>query len=120
MKRVANILLFSITLTLMLFGVMGVSVEKCSCTGKISLTMHAERSCCPDEDDCMTVRTMQLSDYLPTTTASLDLPHQPVLFALFPRLAPVQTTLPEWQQDSLFAEAPPGALAHTGESVLLC
>ena len=113
MKRVANILLSSIALILIFFSVTGISVEKCSCTGKVSLTMHADRSCCPDENDCMTVRTMQLSDYMPTATASLDLPHQPVLFTMFTHLAPVQSTLPQWQQESLFAEAPPGALAHT-------
>ena len=112
MKRVANILLSSIVLILILFSVTGLSVEKCLCTGKVSLTLHAERSCCSDKNDCMTVRTMQLSDYMPTATANLDLPHQPVLFVLFTHLAPVQTTLPQWQQESLFAEAPPGALAH--------
>ena len=69
MKRFANILISSIVLTLMLFSVAGLSVEKCSCTGRVVLTMHVDKDCCPGENGCMTVKSMQLSDYLPTATA---------------------------------------------------
>ena len=67
-------------LTMILLGTAGVSVEKCSCTGKISLALPTENNCCPEEGDCMTLKSMQLSDYVPTITASLDMPEQPVLF----------------------------------------
>ena len=75
-------------LTMILLGTAGVSVEKCSCTGKISLALPTENNCCPEEGDCMTLKSMQLSDYVPTITASLDMPEQPVLFPVIPPIIP--------------------------------
>ncbi|MBO7101866.1 MAG: hypothetical protein J6V98_07610 [Bacteroidales bacterium] len=67
MKRSTNIFLSAIMLMMILLGTSGVSVEKCSCTGKISLALPTDGDCCPDEGGCMTVKYMQLSDYMPTT-----------------------------------------------------
>lgn len=113
MKRFVNILISSIVLTLMLFSVAGLSVEKCSCTGRVMLTMHVDKDCCPGENGCMTVKSMQLSDYLPTATASLDMPVQPVLFPVFPPTVP--TVYGDYGDHGYCgsALAPPGGTAQT-------
>lgn len=113
MKRATNILVSAMMLTMILLGATGVSVEKCSCTGKISLVLPTETDCCPDEGDCMTVKSMQLSDYMPTMAASLDLPVQPVLFPVIPPMNPTSFIATEWQMESHSAKSPPEALAHT-------
>jgi hypothetical protein len=114
MKRATNIFFSVIMLTMILLGTSGVSLEKCSCTGKISLALPTDGTCCPDEGSCMTVKSMQLSDYVPTMTASLDLPVLPVLFAVIPPTAPValsgHSTLCPYNRCS---ETPPGGLAQT-------
>lgn len=114
MKRATNIFLSVIMLTMMLLGTTGVSVEKCSCTGKISLALPLEGDCCPDEGGCMMVKSMQLSDYVPTMTASLDLPVLPVLFAVIP---PTETSASIGHGTpcpySRCTETPPGGLAQT-------
>ena len=114
MRRATNIFLSVIMLTMMLLGTTGVSVEKCSCTGKVSLVLPMENGCCPDEGGCMTLKSMQLSDYMPTMTASLDLPVMPMLFAVIPPTAPValsgHNTLCPYNHCS---ETPPGGLAQT-------
>ena len=114
MKHATNILVSAIMLTMILLGTAGVSVEKCSCTGKISLVLPTESDCCPDEGDCMTVKSMQLSDYMPTATASIDLPVQLVLFAVFPPMIP--TTLCGHNTPcpyKHYGQFPPGELSHT-------
>lgn len=62
----------------------------------------------------MTMKSMHLSDYMPTTTAYIDLPVQPVLFAVFPPVVPTalrgHSTLFPYKQCDPF---PPGELAHT-------
>lgn len=89
-------------------------MEKCSCTGKISLALPTEGDCCPDEPDCMTVKSMQLSDYMPTMTASLDLPVQPVLYEVFSLVAPSPTPLPAGKgRLTHCAETPPDEMAQT-------
>jgi hypothetical protein len=114
MKKATNILSSTILLTMILLGTMGVSVEKCSCTGKISLVLPTESDCCPDESDCMTMKSMHLSDYMPTTTACIDLPVQPVLFAVFPPVVSTalrgHSALCPYKKCDLFS---PGELAHT-------
>lgn len=112
MKRATNLFFSVIMLTMILLGTSGVSLEKCSCTGKISLALPTEGDCCPDEGGCMTIKTMQLSDYMPTITASLDLPVLPVLFAVIPPVAPTVYFSPFtfYLSSSL---APPGELAQT-------
>ena len=113
MKRATNIFLSVIMLTMILLGTSGVSLEKCSCTGKISLALPTDGTCCPDEGGCMTVKSMQLSDYVPTMTASLDLPVLPVLFAVIPPTAP--TIDSDYSGYSYYSSAlaPPGGLAQT-------
>lgn len=113
MKRVTNIFFSSIMLAMMLLGVSGLSVEKCSCTGKISLALPTEGDCCPDEGGCMTLKSMQLSDYVPTMTASVDMPMPPMLFPVFPSVIHNSATTAVWRLVSHCALAPPGALAHT-------
>jgi hypothetical protein len=114
MKRATNIFLSVIMLTMILLGTSGVSLEKCSCTGKISLALPTDGTCCPDEGGCMTVKSMQLSDYMPTATASIDLPVQPVLFAVFPPM--ISTTLCGHSTPcpyKHYGQFPPGELSHT-------
>ena len=113
MRHATNILTTSIMLALMLLGASGVSVEKCSCTGRVSLTIPTDRGCCSDENNCMTVKTIQLSDYMPTMTAHVDMPVQPCLFTLFSPSTPMLQTVATWQQGALCADAPPGGLATT-------
>ena len=61
----------------------------------------------------MTVKSMQLSDYMPTMTASLEIPLQPVLFPVFPPVVLTPADTAEWQLESHCAQAPPGNLANT-------
>jgi hypothetical protein len=114
MKHVTNIAFSSIILIIILLGTSGVSVEKCSCTGKVSLTLPMDDGCCPGEGGCMTVKSMQLSDYMPTTAVNLDLPVMPMLFPVFPPVVPTflngYSTLCPYIH---CAEAPPGDLAQT-------
>lgn len=114
MKRATNIVFSAILLTMILLGTSGVSVEKCSCTGKVSLVLPMDDGCCPGEGGCMTVKSMELSDYMPTTAASLDMPMQPVLFPVFPSEVPAflngHSTLCPYIHCT---EDPPGDLAQT-------
>lgn len=100
-------------LTMILLGTSGVAIEKCSCTGKVSIALPMDDGCCPEESDCMTVKSMQLSDYMPTMTANLDMPMMPVLFALFPTMAPTLAVPMGELLESHSAKTPPGALAHS-------
>lgn len=113
MRHTENILTSTIIMILLLMGTAGVSVEKCSCTGHISLTIPIHQGCCPDEGDCMTVKSMQLSDYMPTTAASLEMPIQPALFPVFPPAILTPALTAAWQLESHAAKAPPGTLAST-------
>lgn len=61
---------------LTLMGTDGVSLERCSCTGRISLVIPVDGECCPGEGGCMTISTMDLSDYVPTHSAHVDAPVQ--------------------------------------------
>ena len=114
MRRATNIFFSVIMLTMILLGTSGVSVEKCSCTGKISLALPTDGDCCPEEGGCMMVKSMQLSDYMPTMSASLDMPTQPVLFPVFP---PVLSASSDGHSmlcpNCLCTEAPPGDWAQT-------
>ena len=112
MKRTTNIFFSVIMLTMILLGTSGVSLEKCSCTGKISLALPTDGTCCPDEGGCMTVKSMQLSDYVPTMTASLDLPVLLVLFAVIPpELSASYFSI--FNSQFSICKAPPGGLAQT-------
>ena len=113
MKRATNTLFSVIMLTMILLGTSGVSLEKCSCTGKISLVLPTGDDCCPDEGDCMTLKSMQLSDYIPTMTAGLDIPVLPVLFTRFSDINPTLSHPMGELLESHCAKAPPEALAHT-------
>lgn len=98
---------------MILLGTSGVSVEKCSCTGKISLALPTGDDCCPGEGNCMTIKSMQLSDYMPTMTASVDLPVLPVLFSVFPPVVPTFYSDYSGYSHNSSAQAPPGGLAQT-------
>lgn len=91
MKRVLDISLSSILLILMLLGTAGVSVEKCSCSGKLTLRMLSDAGCCPTEGNCMVVKTLALADYIPTTVDAVDIPAQPVLFQIIPDIVLLQS-----------------------------
>ncbi|MBR6843523.1 MAG: hypothetical protein IKM79_00325 [Bacteroidales bacterium] len=112
MKRAIFISTSTIVLTLMLLGTVGVSIERCSCTGRLSLAVPAPDDCCPGEGNCMTVKTLHLSEYVPTATASLDIPSQPLLYTLFVPLTPVTTFAPR-QSTHHSADSSPGAMAET-------
>ena len=58
----------------------------------------------------MTVRSMQLSDYMPTATTTLDVPQQPVLCAVFSPQIPAMTAREAWQTEPYCPQAPPGRL----------
>ena len=112
MKHATNIFLSAIMLLMMLLGTSGVSVEKCSCTGKISLALPTDSDCCPDEGGCMTVKYLQLSDYLPTTIdGGNTVDASPVLCFPIPffHLSGHSTLRPSL----LCVEAPPGNWAQT-------
>ena len=113
MKHATNIFLSVIMLTMILLGTSGVSVEKCSCTGKVSLVLPTDGDCCPGEGGCMTVKSMQLSDYMPTATASLDLPVLPMLFAVIPPAAQENNGDYSGYSYYRFDVAPPGRTPQT-------
>lgn len=113
MKRAVNIFCSVILLTMILLGTSGVSVEKCSCTGKISLVLPMEDDCCPGEGGCMTLKSMHLSDYVPTAMVSLDMPVQPVLYTVFPLVVPTNDSDCSSCSHYRFDQAPPGGLAQT-------
>ena len=83
MRQAYNILISSILLVIILFKLIGLSVERCSCTGETRLVVVVEKGCCESEKDCMTLKTMQVSDYIPTDDIHLNLPFLPLLFPLF-------------------------------------
>ena len=113
MKRAVNIFLSTVMLILMLFGASGVSVEKCSCTGRIMLTIPTDAGCCPGENGCMTLKTIHLSDYVPSVTAHVDMPLQPFLFPLFTSYNIESLTPAIRHLGSPCAAAPPGGKAST-------
>lgn len=61
MRLFSNIIITITTLILLVFGAGGVGVLKCACSGKTSLLMPLEQSCCPVNSDCMSVTVVQLS-----------------------------------------------------------
>lgn len=100
-------------LTLMLMGILGVSVERCSCTGRISLTIPTDTDCCAGGNSCMTLKTLHLSDYIPAMTAHVDMPMQPCLFTLFSPSAVKPQAVAASHGWPFCAEAPPGRLANS-------
>ena len=66
MKRIASIVISFTVLILLLFGTGGLSLMKCSCTGKVTLLLPTEGNCCPQERSCMTVKVWKVSDATPT------------------------------------------------------
>ena len=63
MKTFSKIIISLTVLILLMFGTGGVCIAKCNCSGKTSLVLPLERSCCPSEGDCMTITVAQISDY---------------------------------------------------------
>ena len=66
MKRIANIFVSFTVLILLLFGTGGVSLMKCSCSGKVSIVLPTDGRCCPQEGSCMAVKVWKVSDAAPT------------------------------------------------------
>lgn len=64
MKMLSKIAILFSVLTLLMFGTMGIGVEKCSCTGKTTLMIPIDDDCCPAESDCMTITVAHISDYV--------------------------------------------------------
>ena len=113
MKRFSNIAIASIVLTLILFGTSGLSLEKCSCTGQVSVVMAVDKDCCQGESSCMVVKTMHFSDYMPTAITHLDLPFQPLLFTLFSSDTAVFLPIMMQRREFHGVHASPGGLATT-------
>jgi hypothetical protein len=63
MKTFSKIIISLTVLILLMFGTGGVCIAKCNCSGKTSLVLPLERSCCPTDGDCMTITVAQISDY---------------------------------------------------------
>ena len=83
MRLFSNIIITITTLILLVFGAGGVGVLKCACSGKTSLLMPLEQSCCPVNSDCMSVTVVQLS--VGELQNNTGVPHpQPVQFAVVP------------------------------------
>ena len=80
---------------MMLLASAGIRVEKCSCTGRLSLTMVGH-GCCPDEEDCGVSLSMHLSDYMPVEAGHVDMPAQPLLFSIFPLSVPCLRFATAW------------------------
>ena len=115
MKRILSIAFSSILLTLLLLGTAGVSVEKCKCSGKVSILVVPVADCCPSEGNCMVVKTMSLTDYIPVSSTTVDLPDQPVLFSIIPDIVLVQDFRSTLQPCSAVSTSPPGRAATTVE-----
>ena len=63
MKLPSKISIVFTLLILLVFGTGGIGIAKCECSGKTSLMLPMERSCCPTESGCMTIKVAQISDY---------------------------------------------------------
>lgn len=113
MKRTVCIFTSAMVLILMLLGISGVSVERCSCSGRVSLAFSWNGNCCDDESGCMMLKSMQLSDYLPSAHSTLAVPHQPLMSVTTPPVFPA-LSLVTWQHtESHCGQAPPDHLATT-------
>ena len=64
MKVLSKIAISFTVLILLMFGTGGIGVAKCNCTGKTTLILPIERSCCPLESDCMSITVKHISDYV--------------------------------------------------------
>lgn len=98
---------------LILLGTAGMSVERCSCTGRVSVVFPSADDCCPTGSSCKTTVTMQLSDYVPTAATALDPPLLPFL-ATTHLLVDRPTPLPLLHTPpAAHGPAPPGHSAET-------
>ena len=61
MRKVANIIISATVLILLVFGTGGLSLMKCSCSGKVTFVTPSD-GCCPSEGNCMTVKIWKVSD----------------------------------------------------------
>ena len=113
MKQAVNTCISAIMLMLILLGAAGVSVEKCSCTGRISMVLAKADSCCPAKSSCMTVKSMHLSNYLPSPSVTLDMPQLPLLTFSVPPAVPAPSAIRLVAADCHRSQAPPGSLATT-------
>lgn len=115
MRRFANITIAIIALVLMLLSTSGIMVERCSCTGNISLALPSADACCGDESDCMTQVSLQLPECLPVAVTHVEAPQQTLSFVGIPSFMHVPF-LSRWIETvDVRAGAPPGALVHKVE-----
>lgn len=63
MKLVSKISIAFTMLIILIFGIGGVGVAKCACSGKTSLVLPMERGCCPMDSDCMSITVAHISDF---------------------------------------------------------
>lgn len=66
MRRWLNILPVVAALAVLAVGGGGLSLMRCSCSGKVSLASGSD--CCPSEGSCMVFSTLRLSDSAPAST----------------------------------------------------
>ena len=64
MRRWLNILPVVAAVAVLAVGGGGLSLMRCSCSGKVSLAGGSD--CCPSESGCMAFSTLRLSDSAPT------------------------------------------------------
>ena len=114
MKRLANIGFSVLLLVLTIVGTSGISVEKCSCTGRLTLTLQNGEGCCSGKSGCMETIELQLSDYMPTALAAIDVPIQPLLYPVyFTNNHEAFVAIEGRLLDSRCDKDPPGTLAHS-------
>ena len=65
MKRTSEIVISFTVLILLMFGTGGLSLEKCSCSGKVRFVLPADGPRCPKKGSCMTVKIWKVSDAAP-------------------------------------------------------
>ena len=79
MKTLSKIAIALTVLILLVFGTGGVGFAKCSCSGKISLTIPLEQGCCPRESGCMTISVAHFSDYELQQNSDIPQPEMAVI-----------------------------------------
>ena len=78
MKTISHLMVTLSTLMLLLFGSGGIAWQRCSCTGKVSMVLPAQKGCCTGGSSCMKVTIEQLST-ANLQTDETTVPHTSVL-----------------------------------------
>ncbi|MBO4306909.1 MAG: hypothetical protein J5848_01185 [Bacteroidales bacterium] len=117
MKHFSYISIAFTTLILLVFGSGGVGIEKCACSGKISIANPLSEDCCPNESGCMMVTVVQLSsgEMQHCTDVPMPYPFLTAIFCVAPQ--PVLERFSEPVSRILFDTRPPG---YVDKIVLMC